>query len=84
MIVGHGGNFREVARQIGCRPSEVIDMSSNVNPLGPPPGLLAHLTRHLEAILTLPEVDSRQWWKPLHGATACPPTPSWPATAPPS
>ena len=60
MIVGHGGNIVDVARQIGCRPSEVIDMSSNVNPLGPPPGLLAHLAQHLEAILALPEVDSRQ------------------------
>lgn len=60
MIVGHGGNIVEVARQVGCRPSEISDMSSNVNPLGPPPGLLAHLAQHLEAILALPEVDSRQ------------------------
>jgi threonine-phosphate decarboxylase len=63
VIVGHGGNIGEVARQIGCRPSEIIDMSSNVNPLGPPPGLLAHLRQHLEAILALPEVDSGQMVK---------------------
>ena len=60
MIIGHGGNVSEVARQVGCRPSEIIDMSSNVNPLGPPPGLLAYLGQHLDAILALPEVDSRR------------------------
>ena len=30
---GHGGNIYEVARQYKCRPSDIIDMSSNINPL---------------------------------------------------
>ena len=35
-------------------------MSSNVNPLGPPPGLLAHLQDRLPAITRLPEVDAAE------------------------
>jgi histidinol-phosphate/aromatic aminotransferase/cobyric acid decarboxylase-like protein len=41
MTFGHGGNIYQVARQFNCRPSEIIDLSSNINPLGSPPGLLA-------------------------------------------
>ena len=47
MIHGHGENINEVARQINCHPSEIIDMSSNMNPLGPPPGLLRYLRENL-------------------------------------
>jgi len=36
MINGHGGNIYDIAHRLGCAPSEIIDMSSNVNPLGPP------------------------------------------------
>lgn len=45
MIHGHGGNIYEVARQFDCRSSEILDMSSNINPLGPPPGLLQYLKK---------------------------------------
>lgn len=58
MIHGHGGNIYDRARHLGCRPADIIDMSSNVNPLGPPPGLLAHLQEHLAALTALPEVDA--------------------------
>lgn len=58
MIDGHGGNIYHLALRLGCGPEEIIDMSSNVNPLGPPPGLLDHLRNHLEGIKALPEVDS--------------------------
>lgn len=59
MIQGHGGNIFAVARLLGCRPGEIIDMSSNINPLGAPPGLREHLLDHLDRIGVLPEVDSR-------------------------
>jgi len=58
MIIGHGGNIHQVAAQLGCAPGDIIDMSSNVNPLGPPPGLLDHLKRQLEGINALPEADA--------------------------
>jgi threonine-phosphate decarboxylase len=60
MLKGHGGNSIELARQLGCPPQEIIDMSSNINPLGPPPGLIKYLEEHIEAIGKFPEVDSRE------------------------
>ncbi|NLZ18353.1 MAG: aminotransferase class I/II-fold pyridoxal phosphate-dependent enzyme [Desulfobulbaceae bacterium] len=58
MIHGHGGNIFALARELGYRPEELTDMSSNINPLGPVPGLLAHLQVHLPRIQSLPEVDA--------------------------
>jgi threonine-phosphate decarboxylase len=60
MIQGHGGNIYDVARKLGCKPFEIIDMSSNVNPLGPPPGLKEHLKENLDLITALPEVDAKE------------------------
>ena len=59
MIQGHGGNVFAVAQQLGCRPEEIIDMSSNINPLGALPGLIDHLKERLDRIRVLPEVDGR-------------------------
>ena len=59
MLNGHGGNIYETARRLGCNPADISDMSTNVNPLGPPPGLMPYLKDHLEAATVLPEVDSR-------------------------
>ncbi|PID72736.1 MAG: histidinol phosphate aminotransferase [Desulfobulbus propionicus] len=59
MIQGHGGNRGEAARKARCRPEEIIDMSSNINPLGMVPGLLAFLQAQLSSIMSLPEVDAR-------------------------
>ncbi len=43
MIRGHGGDIYGLARNIGCQTDDIIDMSSNTNPLGSAPGLLEHL-----------------------------------------
>jgi threonine-phosphate decarboxylase len=59
MIGGHGGNIHELGRRLGCRPEEIADLSSNVNPLGPPPGLREFLAEQMDTITALPEVDSR-------------------------
>ena len=58
MLNGHGGNIYDIAHRLGCMPSEIIDMSSNVNPLGPPDGLVNFLKENLNVITALPEVDS--------------------------
>ena len=58
MIRGHGGNIYALAQEVGCTPSDIIDMSSNVNPLGPPPGLVDFLRDNLKCLTALPEVDS--------------------------
>ncbi len=60
MIHGHGGNIFALARELGCRPEELTDMSSNINPLGSVPGLLAHLQTQVPRIQSLPEVDAAQ------------------------
>jgi threonine-phosphate decarboxylase len=58
MIKGHGGNIFEVAQRLGCAPTDIYDMSSNVNPLGPPTGLVAFLLENIHTINALPEVDA--------------------------
>ena len=60
MTFGHGGNILAAARKMQCSPAEFLDMSSNINPLGPPPGLLDFLRANLETVTRLPEVDGRQ------------------------
>jgi len=59
MINGHGGNIYDAAKRLGCAPSDIIDMSSNVNPLGPPPGLLDFLKEKIQDIMALPEADAK-------------------------
>ncbi|MFW6081053.1 MAG: aminotransferase class I/II-fold pyridoxal phosphate-dependent enzyme [Desulfosalsimonas sp.] len=58
MIHGHGGNIFAAAAALGCAPEEITDMSANINPLGPMPGMLEHLARNIENICRLPEVDA--------------------------
>jgi threonine-phosphate decarboxylase len=70
MIEGHGGNVYAMARDLGCRPQEIVDMSSNINPLGMPPGLLDHLKDHLEGVGILPEVDGRDAIRRMAGLLA--------------
>lgn len=60
MIAGHGGNIYELARRLGCSPFAIDDVSSNVNPLGPPPGLSEFLAGSMPAITVLPEVDNQE------------------------
>jgi len=60
MIRGHGGNINDLARNIGCSPADIIDMSSNTNPLGPAPGLIEYLRENLEKVFAFPEVDSKK------------------------
>ncbi len=67
MIHGHGGNIFALARELGCRPEELTDMSSNINPLGPVPGLIAHLQAQVPRIQSLPEVDAARACADLAG-----------------
>ncbi len=60
MLTGHGGNIFKTAHMLGCRPSDIIDMSSNVNPLGPPQGLTEFIKERVDSIYCLPEVDAAE------------------------
>ena len=60
MIHGHGGNVFALAEELGCPAEAITDMSSNINPLGTMPGLIAHIGQRLEQIRVLPEVDGHR------------------------
>ena len=60
MITGHGGEIHDAAAQAGCRPADIVDMSSNINPLGPMQDLVDYLGSRLDTITRLPDVDARQ------------------------
>ncbi len=46
----HGGRVYEAARRWGIAPEEVIDFSANINPFGPPPGVLAAIEKSLAPV----------------------------------
>lgn len=41
----HGGDVDAVAREYGVAAAELLDFSASINPLGPPPSLMARLQR---------------------------------------
>jgi threonine-phosphate decarboxylase len=59
MIIGHGGNKTALAQALGCPEQEIIDMSANLNPLGPPEQIKTVVMESLSAIESLPEPDAR-------------------------
>lgn len=58
MIHGHGGNIFEAASLLSCAPEKITDMSSNINPMGPMPGVLEYLKQNINAICRLPEANA--------------------------
>ena len=59
MIQGHGGDIFAIAANIGCQPEEIVDFSSNMNPLGPPAELMSFLADSLNRITFLPDPGAR-------------------------
>ena len=58
MIIGHGGNVTALAKRLCCPVEDIIDMSSNLNPLGPPKGFETYIKDNIKEIRSLPEVDA--------------------------
>ncbi|MFH2058138.1 MAG: threonine-phosphate decarboxylase [Pseudomonadota bacterium] len=58
MIIGHGGNTQDLATRLGCSVDDIIDMSSNLNPLGPPEFIEQVICDNLSLIKALPEPDA--------------------------
>jgi len=56
--VSHGGNILSTAKKLGCRATDLVDMSGNLTPLGPVPGLAEFLVARLPEIGFLPETAS--------------------------
>src|SRR6266581_5563232 len=48
--VEHGGKVYEAARRWGIEPHQVLDFSANINPLGPPQGVLSAIENALTPI----------------------------------
>lgn len=59
MIIGHGGNKTALARKLGCGIDDIIDMSANINPLGPPERIRNVIQNNVSAIQHLPEPDAQ-------------------------
>jgi threonine-phosphate decarboxylase len=73
MITGHGGNRKQLATRLGCGADEIVDMSSNLNPLGPPEFVLQAVKDQLDKICVLPEPDAqtmREGFAQFHGLPA--------------
>ncbi|MFO7760038.1 MAG: pyridoxal phosphate-dependent aminotransferase [Thermodesulfobacteriota bacterium] len=54
----HGGNIIATAMRLGCATSDLIDMSSNLTPLGIAPGVKQAIRDNLDRIAYLPESAS--------------------------
>ena len=70
MIIGHGGNMKDLAKKVGCAVDDIIDMSSNLNPLGPPETIEKVILDNLIKIRSLPEPDAltmRKGFAGFHG-----------------
>ncbi len=53
----HGGNLMWAASIADCPPSEILDFSASINPLGPPLTAIAALNTHQGQIKTYPQPD---------------------------
>ncbi|GIP22557.1 threonine-phosphate decarboxylase CobD [Paenibacillus sp. J22TS3] len=58
-VYGHGGDLETAAVKYGRKPDEFTDFSSNINPLGPPPGLIEGLMAELGSIVRYPDPGHR-------------------------
>ncbi len=57
---GHGGDLKKAFKLWNPAEGRLVDFSSNINPLGPPPGLLDHLEESLPEITAYPSPQARE------------------------
>ncbi|MBC7319248.1 threonine-phosphate decarboxylase [bacterium] len=56
-MIEHGGNIYKFARILHREPSQILDFSANINPLGFPQGLKEYLYHSLDSIICYPDPD---------------------------
>lgn len=56
---GHGGDLARALKEWNPAGGDFLDFSSNINPLGPPPGLIEHLSTILPEIVSYPTPQAR-------------------------
>ncbi|MCH1641172.1 threonine-phosphate decarboxylase CobD [Paenibacillus timonensis] len=59
-VYGHGGDLVTASARYGVAAGEWTDFSANINPLGPPPGLLDALREALPDIVRYPDPGHRR------------------------
>lgn len=69
----HGGN-RAAAEKFGIPAAAVLDFSANLNPLGPPPEVMAALRGNLELVQYYPDPESRRLRQALAEFLRVPPS----------
>lgn len=69
----HGGDILSMAKRLGCGVGDLIDLSSNLSPLGMPPGLREALIERLGEIGFLPESGSETLVRLFAGKYGCSP-----------
>lgn len=57
---GHGGDLKKALKLWNPADGNLVDFSSNINPLGPPPGLLDHLRESLPDMTAYPSPQARE------------------------
>jgi len=61
----HGGTIYAIARQMGIEPSELLDFSASINPLGFSPRVKRALRGHDDAILHYPDQEAHDFIQEL-------------------
>ena len=57
---GHGGDIRTAAKYACVADTEIVDFSANINPYGPPPGLMDYLASALPQTIAYPDPACRR------------------------
>ncbi|MCL5040591.1 MAG: threonine-phosphate decarboxylase CobD [Firmicutes bacterium] len=69
----HGGDIWGAALAAGLNPTKFVDFSASINPLGPPPRVLAALQERLSLLRFYPDPESRELRQALAGFRGLPP-----------
>jgi len=54
----HGGKTREYLEKSGISREDLLDLSANINPLGPPEWLRTVINRNIEYLIHYPDIDA--------------------------
>ena len=56
----HGGDVRGLAESLGCYPSQIVDFSASINPLGPPEWLRTVISGAVDELVHYPDPHCRE------------------------
>lgn len=59
MLLGHGGNLKQISQLYGLKEDRIMDFSSNINPLGITPWIKNAVTNNISGINRYPDPESK-------------------------